>query len=102
MGTDLALSFTKLVQFVLLTFSISSSLRHDVWLYSTSALKLMVEVFSRGESTVIKSYSYSTVKVICDMIKRNESDVRDVVFEILETTVFKSCFILFLALSNPS
>ena len=40
---------------------------------------------------------------ICDMIKRNESDVRDVVFEILAKTMFKFlCFILFLALSNPS
>ena len=33
---------------------------------------------------------------ICDMIKRNESDVGDVVFEILSKTVFKFlCFILF-------
>ena len=40
---------------------------------------------------------------ICDMIKRKESDVGDVVFEILAKTVFKFlCFILFLALSNPS
>ena len=40
---------------------------------------------------------------ICDMIKRNESDVADVVFEILAKTVFKfRCFILVLALSNPS
>ena len=40
---------------------------------------------------------------ICDMIKRNESDVGDVVFEILAKTVFKFlCFIVFLALSNPS
>ena len=37
------------------------------------------------------------------MIKRNESDVRDVIFEILAKTVFKFlCFILFLALSYPS
>ena len=36
---------------------------------------------------------------ICDMIKRNESDVGNVVFEILAKTVFKFlCFILFLAL----
>ena len=42
-------------------------------------------------------------KVICDMIKRNESDVGDVVFEILAKTGFKFlCFIMFLALSNPS
>ena len=40
---------------------------------------------------------------ICDMIKRNESDVGNVDFEILAKTVFKFlCFILFLALSNPS
>ena len=40
---------------------------------------------------------------ICDMIKRNESDVGDVVFEILAKRVFKFlCFILFLALSNHS
>ena len=42
-------------------------------------------------------------ETICDMIKRNESDVGNVVFEILAKTVFKFlCFILFLALSNPS
>ena len=35
------------------------------------------------------------VKYVCDMIKRNESDVSDVVFEILAKTVFKFlCFIL--------
>ena len=47
---------------------------------------------------------YNIVAVqICDMIKRNESDVGDVIFEILSKTVFKFlCFILFLALSNPS
>ena len=40
---------------------------------------------------------------IYDMIMRNESDVGDVDFEILAKTVFKFvCFILFLALSNPS
>ena len=40
---------------------------------------------------------------ICDMIKRNESDVGDVVCEILAKTGFKLfCFILFLALSNPA
>ena len=37
------------------------------------------------------------------MIKRSESDVGDVVFEILAKTVFKFlCFILFLALPNPT
>ena len=41
--------------------------------------------------------------IICDMIKRNESDVGFIAFEILANTVFKFlCFILFLALSNPS
>ena len=36
---------------------------------------------------------------IHDMIKRNESDVGNVAFEILAKTVFKFlCFILFLAL----
>ena len=40
---------------------------------------------------------------ICDMIKRNESDVGDVDFEILIKTVLKFlCFVLFLAWSNPS
>ena len=40
---------------------------------------------------------------ICDMIKGNESDVGDVVIEILAKTVFKFlCFVLFLELSNPS
>ena len=39
---------------------------------------------------------------ICDMIKRNESDVGNVVFEILAKVVFNFlCFILFLALTNP-
>ena len=39
----------------------------------------------------------------CDMIKRNELDVGGAVFEILAETVFKFlCFILFLALTNPS
>ena len=37
----------------------------------------------------------------CDMIKRNESDVGNVVLEILAKTMFKFlCFILFLALSK--
>ena len=37
------------------------------------------------------------------MIKRNESDVGDVVFEILAKTVSKYfCFILFLASTNPN
>ena len=45
----------------------------------------------------------SFILVICDMITRNESDVGDVVFEILANTVFKFlCFIMFLALSNNS
>ena len=41
---------------------------------------------------------------ICDMIKGNESDVGDIVFEILaKKVVFKFlCFILFLALINVS
>ena len=38
-----------------------------------------------------------------DMIKRNESDVGDVVFEMLAKKVFKFlCFMLFLAMPNPS
>ena len=38
---------------------------------------------------------------ICDMIKRNESDVGDIVFEIMAKIVFKSFrFILFIALTN--
>ena len=37
----------------------------------------------------------------CDLIKRNESDVGHIGFEILAKTVFKFlCFILFLALTN--
>ena len=40
---------------------------------------------------------------ICDMIKGNESDVGDIVLEILGKTAFKFlCFILFLALTNVS
>ena len=39
----------------------------------------------------------------CDMIKGNESDVGNVDFEILAKTGYKFlCFILFLALLNPS
>ena len=35
--------------------------------------------------------------IICDMIKRNVSDIGDIVFKILAKTVFKFlCFILFL------
>ena len=42
------------------------------------------------------------INFICDIIKRNESDVGYVVFEILAKIVFKFLyFILFLALSNP-
>ena len=42
-------------------------------------------------------------KQICDMIRRNESDVGDIGFEILAKTVFQFlCFILFLALTNSS
>ena len=41
--------------------------------------------------------------MICDMIKRNESDVDNAVFEILAKTEFKDlCFMLFLALTNSS
>ena len=41
--------------------------------------------------------------LICDMIKRNESDVGNIDFEILATTVYKFlCVILFLALTNSS
>ena len=40
--------------------------------------------------------------ITCDMIKRNESDVGDVVFEILVKTLFKFlCFILFVEWTNP-
>ena len=40
---------------------------------------------------------------ICDMIKRNESDVGHIVFEILAKSVIKFlCFTLFLALTNSS
>ena len=45
----------------------------------------------------------SLVLLKCDMIKWNESDVGNNVFEILAKTVFKFfCFILFLALTNVS
>ena len=44
----------------------------------------------------VMNFNCKTVS-ICDMIKRNESDVRDSVFEVLAKTVFKFfCFILFL------
>ena len=42
-------------------------------------------------------------KAIGDIIKRNESDVGDIVFEILAKTVFKFfCFILIFALTKSS
>ena len=42
-----------------------------------------------------------SINIICDMIKRNDSDVGHVVLEILAKTVFKFlCFIVFLALTN--
>ena len=54
-------------------------------------------------SSTFENFGLKLDFIICDMIKRNESDVWDVVFEILAKTVFKFlCFILFLALSNPS
>ena len=38
--------------------------------------------------------------LICDMIKRNESDVGDIVFELVAKTIFIFfCFILFLVLA---
>ena len=44
-----------------------------------------------------------SVLYISDMIKRNESDVGNIGFEILAKTVFQFlCFILFLALTNYS
>ena len=43
------------------------------------------------------------VYIICDMIKGNESDVANIVFEKLAKKVFIFlCFILFLALADPS
>ena len=54
----------------------------------------------------IQTQEINTWKIwydICDMIKRNESDVGDIGIEILAKTVFQFlCFILFLALTNPS
>ena len=60
--------------------------------------------WARKMNVVSWPWNGCKAKPICDMIKRNESDVGDVVFEILAKTVFKFlCFILFLpALSNPS
>ena len=47
--------------------------------------------------------SKDSLFVNCDMIKRNESDVGDIVFKTLAKTVFKFlCFILFLAPTNSS
>ena len=49
------------------------------------------------------SVEFGIFEYVCNMIKRNESDVGHIVFEILAKTVFKFlCFILFLALVNPS
>ena len=56
-----------------------------------------------GQIEVVKKGKSSSGFHKCDTIKRNESDVGDVVFEILAKTVFKFlCFILFLALPNSS
>ena len=51
----------------------------------------------------IPFHQESTIIIICDMIKRNESDVGHIVFEILAKTVFKFlCFTLYLSLTNSS
>ena len=63
-----------------------------------------IEPFISFKSLIIPiKIKVKQFKHICDIIKRNESDVGDVVFELLAKTVFKFlCYILFLALSNPS
>ena len=62
--------------------------------------RMIITAFEKYDLNV-KSRKY--LLSICDMIKRNESDFGHIVFEILAKTVFKFlCFILFLALSNPS
>ena len=54
---------------------------------------------SFNDQFVISWHQYNMP--ICDMIKRNESDVGDVVLEILaKTSVRFLCFILFLALTK--
>ena len=58
----------------------------------------------RNKATVVVNELFlDKLITICDMIKRNELDVGNVVFDILAKTVFKFlCFILFLSMSNPS
>ena len=51
-------------------------------------------------SQIMNSFA---IEHTCDMIKGNESDVANIVFEILGKTAFKFlCLILFLALTNLS
>ena len=47
-------------------------------------------------------YIMAGMQSICDMIKRNESAVGHIVFEILAKTVFKFLCFMFLALTNSS
>ena len=68
------------------------------------------DAIKQNESELEKNKNKFFILIVChdsrairDMIKSNESDVGDAVFEILTKTMFKFlCFILFLALSNPS
>ena len=83
----------------------NAKLKVKEWLLFCSDLFLYfgMSYFINLYVTVSGKYWSNLSFYICDMIKRNESDVGDVVFEILAKTVFKFlCFILFLALSNPS
>ena len=53
--------------------------------------------------STINIFFKQILKVNCDMINRNESDVGDIGFEILAKRVLNFlCFILFLALTNYS
>ena len=65
---------------------------HKIW--SPSAHQYFAVV-------IVEPFVFILYVYICDMIKRNESDVGHIVFEILAKTAFKFlCFILFLAFTK--
>ena len=71
------------------------------------SILLRIPINVRPSRSTTSSFSANKNKIlniwICDMIKRNESDVGDIGFEILAKTVFQFlCFILCLSLTNSS
>ena len=94
-------AFWKSVEIFLEFISMDDFLARNIfWLYFTfGPICLYIKLFIADISLLVLGHIYT----VCDTIKRNESDVGDIVFEILAKTVFKFfCFTLFLASTNCS